>query len=839
MLQKLRLITLGCLLFTTVACGSADKITAPDAEITPETDTDGDGIPDLSDNCPAEANADQDDADADGTGDACDEGDSDADGEPDLSDNCPADANADQSDVDSDDIGDVCDDVDDRTVDSDGDGFVNSDDNCPDVANADQADTDGDGTGDACDDADEDTDADGVVDTEDNCPSDSNADQADQDADDIGNVCDDDRDGDGYTEAEGDCDDTSDDYSPGLAETEDGVDNDCDGIVDEGTDSYDDDADGYSEDAGDCDDTDADVNPAESEVADEIDNDCDSAVDEGTSNNADSDDYTVTGGDCDDTDATIYPGAAETANGADDDCDGTIDEGTDAYDDDGDGYCETGCTDGTIAGDCNDDDEDVNPAATEIFNLQDDNCDGVADVDLNLGDIADEIVTVTGSSTDFDEFGSVVVSLGDINSDGYDDVAISEPKNDDNGSASGKVYVYFGSDSLSSSLSPTDADVVLLGESSGDKAGYSVASAGDVDGDGYADLLVGAPYNNAGGKADAGSAYLVYGSVMRSASSIDLSSSSVQFEGSVASDNLGISVAGGRDVNGDGCSDILIGAYNYDDSANLHYSAGKAYLFYGRGSSCYSSSTLSGTIASTSADASFVGANAYDYLGYSVAMGDMNADGNAEIILGAYGYGTYEGMVYIFKGSDTEMSGEYEVSDADASFTTSSANSYISKTLTYVGDTDGDEYGDILVSSYTTTSTGSVHIVRGSSTLTGSLSAAVTLSGEATNDNFGYSTSTIGDLDNDGSQEIIIGAYKYDDSDLDMGKVYILSPDTDTVTTADAMATLIGETEEDYVGVSVSGGGDINGDGVEDFIVGAYQANEGPGKVYVVYGAEY
>ena len=136
-------------------------------------DTDRDGIADKADNCRYRPNANQADADSNGTGDVCE--DTDADSILDLNDNCPFVANTNQSDSDGDDVGNACD-------------------SCPDMANADQADTDGDGIGDACDD---DVDGDGVDDALDSCPAAPNADQADLDVDTIGNVCDSDRDGDG------------------------------------------------------------------------------------------------------------------------------------------------------------------------------------------------------------------------------------------------------------------------------------------------------------------------------------------------------------------------------------------------------------------------------------------------------------------------------------------------------------------------------------------------------------------------------------------------------------------------------------------------------------------
>ncbi|MFK5877977.1 MAG: thrombospondin type 3 repeat-containing protein [Flavobacteriaceae bacterium] len=161
----------------------------------PVFDADGDGIDDITDNCPMIANADQADNDNDGLGDVCDD-DDDNDTILDVNDNCPWTANTDQSDIDGDGIGDVCDD------DMDGDGILNDDDNCPTTANSDQADLDGDGIGDVCD---NDIDGDGVSNDSDNCPLIENSNQADNDNDGLGDVCDDDDDNDGVLDSNDNC----------------------------------------------------------------------------------------------------------------------------------------------------------------------------------------------------------------------------------------------------------------------------------------------------------------------------------------------------------------------------------------------------------------------------------------------------------------------------------------------------------------------------------------------------------------------------------------------------------------------------------------------------------
>jgi hypothetical protein len=179
-------------------------------------------------------------------------------------------------------------------------------------------------------------------------------------------------DGDGYTACAGDCDDDAPDARPGGFETWDDRDEDCDDIIDEGTEGYDDDGDGWTENDGDCNDGDGAVSPDQVEdLENGIDDDCDGVVDSGTTDN-DGDGYSEEAGDCDDTDATAYPGSEEEPDTFDDDCDDIIDEGTTAYDDDEDGWTEDD-------GDCDDTDATIYPSAPELEDWTDNNCDGRVD----------------------------------------------------------------------------------------------------------------------------------------------------------------------------------------------------------------------------------------------------------------------------------------------------------------------------------------------------------------------------------------------------------------------------------------------------------------------------
>jgi hypothetical protein len=189
-----------------------------------------------------------------------------------------------------------------------------------------------------------------------------------------------DGDGDGVSPCGGDCDDDNPSVWPGAPEFLDGVDNNCDGRIDDGTDAFDDDGDGQSELDGDCNDDDDAIVPGADEILNGIDDDCDGVVDDGLSaTDDDGDGYAESGGDCDDTDPLRRPGADELANGVDDDCDGIIDEGTTLYDDDADGFNE-------VDGDCHDGDDAIHPDADEDPDGLDNNCDGDVDEGTAWGD---------------------------------------------------------------------------------------------------------------------------------------------------------------------------------------------------------------------------------------------------------------------------------------------------------------------------------------------------------------------------------------------------------------------------------------------------------------------
>ncbi|MBI1871084.1 MAG: FG-GAP repeat protein [Chlamydiae bacterium] len=372
------------------------------------------------------------------------------------------------------------------------------------------------------------------------------------------------------------------------------------------------------------------------------------------------------------------------------------------------------------------------------------------------------------------------------------------------------------------------ADVYLVGENVGDYSGYSVSDAGDVDGDGKADLLIGARNNNEGG-TDAGKTYLILAKTLGSSNTIDLSLADYAFIGEDAYDYSGYSVSGAGDVDGDGKADLLIGAAM----------AGKAYLILAK--SLGSSKTIDLSLA----DYTFIG----DSFSSVSGAGDVDGDGKADILIGELFVGSGAGETYLILAKSLGSSNTIDLSLADYAFVGENAYDYSGYSVSGAGDVDGDGKSDLLIGARSNdeggTDAGKTYLILakslGSSNTIDLSLADYTFIGENADDYSGYSVSDAGDVDGDGKADILIGAYGNDEGGSYAGKTYLILAKTlgssNTIDLSLADYAFIGENEDDQSGGSVSGAGDVDGDGKSDLLIGAYGNDEGgslAGKTYLI-----
>ena len=480
----------------------------------------------------------------------------------------------------------------------------------------------------------------------------------------------------------------------------------------------------------------------------------------------------------------------------------------------------------------------------------------------------------------YDNAGYSASSAGDVNGDGFEDVIVGAFVADPNGNSSGSSYVVFGrSGGFSSAVNLSSLDgstgFRLDGVAAGDTAGYSLSDAGDVNGDGFGDLIIGADGADPFGESSAGTSYVVFGRSGGFASAINLGT----LDGTdgfrilgVASDDLsGRSVSGAGDVNGDGYDELIIGAPGVDETGS---DSGSSYVVFGRSSfssvlDLFASGVVNGTTAFR-----LDGVAASDSSGSSVSgAGDVNGDGFGDLIIGANGADPFgeasAGSSYVVFGRSGGFASAINLSALNGNdgfrFLGVSAGDNSGWSVSSAGDVNGDGYDELIVGAPGADPNGSLsgssYVVFGRSSFPSILdpyspavlngTTAFRIDGVAADDRSGRSVHGAGDVDGDGFDDLIIGASTANpNGNTFAGSSYLLFGQSGAFASVINLSTLNGTTgfrldgaaERDFSGRAVSGAGDVNGDGFDDLIVGAYGTDHNgaySGSSYVVFGGEF
>lgn len=663
-----------------------------------------------------------------------------------------------------------------------------------------------------------------------------------------------DGDRDGWSPADGDCDDGDARSHPGAVERCDGRDNDCDGGVDRGAIDGrwwpDADGDGFGADgpgtetcappagwvaqAGDCDDAMASVSPGAPERCGGPDENCDGALDVGAvdaptwSADADGDGYgagveTVActapgpghvprGGDCDDTRAEVHPGAPEACNGEDDDCDGITDEEpllpeTLTFPDaDGDGHgasvpgaCVLGAGRASRSGDCADDDPSAFPGAPVVCNNgQDDDCDAdPADCPWSGAVPLSRAVLVRPVSGGVG-LGSAAAA-GDLDGDGASELVLGGPRSAGVAGLDGGDVWAWGA----SAAAERRTDAVAwqrAGSTSGGAFGSALLVA-DVDGDAQVDLFVGAPGRSSG----AGEVFLFYGPL-----------------GSFGADSAADARTAGRA--GDALGGVLAGG-ELDGRAGVEIASGNA-AWDGRGAVRVLAPGGGAALAE------WAGSGAGARVGAALCADDLDGDGVDDLAVGAPGAGGGRGLVAVWRGP---LAGARTEDDGDWQGFGEAGGSLLGAALACVGDADGDGLPEILAGA-PSAGDGVAYLLSpgGADAVVPAADARLRWRGDATARGLGTAVGPGPDRAARGGPSVVLG-----DGAAGRGRVWVdLDPSgTGVRGAADVDVVIEASAAADRAFAWALAPGDLTGDGVPDlaFGTGAWGGGARPdGRAWVV-----
>jgi hypothetical protein len=518
----------------------------------------------------------------------------------------------------------------------------------------------------------------------------------------------------------------------------------------------------------------------------------------------------------------------------------------------------------------------------------------------------------------FDEVGYAVSNAGDVNNDGYEDFLISSKFSDGGGSNSGEVYLIFGRSTADwnsffdvsgdfnlDNLSKANKTVRFIGREAGDTVGESASSAGDVNNDGYDDILLGADWADGGG-SKSGEAYLIFGrstadwDTLTDASgnfnldNMSVANRTVRFIGRNADDEMGNSVSSAGDVNNDGYDDILLSGDLADGGGS---DSGEAYLIFGRSTVDWNTlADASGNfnldnLSKANQTVRFIGRNSGDGTAEILSrVGDVDNDGYDDFLLSAEyadGGGGDSGEAYLIFGRSTadwntlsDASGNFNLDNMSKAnrtvrFIGRNGADYMSEYVSSAGDVDNDGYDDFLIGADWAVGgggdTGEAYLIFGRSTadwntLTDAsgnfnmdnmsiANRTVRFLGRNANDDLGDNVGNAGDVNNDGYDDILLGAPEADGGGSNAGEAYLIfgrsatdwstftdasgNFNLDNLSKANQTVRFIGRNASDFMGKYAVSAGDVNNDGYDDFLLGAFEADGGgtdAGEAYLIFG---
>lgn len=445
-----------------------------------------------------------------------------------------------------------------------------------------------------------------------------------------------------------------------------------------------------------------------------------------------------------------------------------------------------------------------------------------------------------------------VASAGDVNADGFSDFMVGASGDTNNGS----TWVVLGKSTAfaaSTKLTALDSKSGLRfdGVAGDDFSGYAVSSAGDVNGDSVSDIIIGAPGADPLKLAYAGSSYLIFGKKTGAAATTKLSSVDgkigYRLDANTAGEWSGSAVSS-ADINGDGLSDLMIGANGSNSST------GAAYVVMGRTTGYSASLNLNSLTGANGFKISGMGAN--DNLGVSIAgVSDVNGDRIDDFIVGGLGANVEAGAAWLVFGKTTAFNASLDLATLDGSNgvrLNGNGTENLGRSVSSAGDINGDGINDLVIGAFHADgSAGASYVLFGKntpfdatldmSTLNGS--DGFRLSGQAAGDLSGISVSKAGDVNGDGIDDLLIGAREAQGK---AGSAYLLYGKQTPFAADLALGALNGidgmrldGVAGDLVGVAVTGAGDVNGDGYDDIVIGAQEAQSGAGSAYLFFGGNF